>query len=185
MKKTVVLLVFLLPQISLALGGYVGGGLGVADVSIKATNNNEDIYDPSSSIAGRVGLNFNDMFTLGFGINSWVSIAEDSLGNDNSVTVIPLLFEFNYYPMEGHSGFYIGVNAGIVQETVTITTFGGETEFSETETGYGGQLGWNFNLSQSKRHTLGGEFRYIHVDGDPQTYSFVAGLVMYNFWFGN
>jgi len=152
-------------------GGYVGGGLGFSDVTL-------DDYDGSASANVRVGMVFTPHLTLGFGLSSY-----NEEHSKAKIGIVPLLIEFNYHILSTVSGPYVGVSGGIAVETVTIEDFytnGDDYTRTESEGTFGGQAGYNFALAD--RHSLGGELRYLHVDGDPKKYGFYGLSLMYNFW---
>lgn len=174
MKKLLIAMVFCLPMMaSAAVDGYVGLGIGIADIDLESGSS--ESYDPSSSGAFRIGMIIDDTFGIGLTGSSY---SADLSGADLRLTAA--LIEFNYFLM-GRAGFYFGAAVGQMRETIEGTVLGLPVTISEDETAYGLQLGYNFVIAES--HTLGGEARFVSVDGDPEGYNFMSLHFTWNYWF--
>ena len=154
-------------------GGYVGGGLGFADITL-------DEYEASLSLAARGGLVFSDNFTAGIGLTSY-SEEFSSGGAKAEISIIPFFIEGNYHFLTNTEGFYVGGRVAIVRETMTLTILGAEFEESESETGIGIQGGYTYPLKE--QHTIGFEVTFMSVMADPKDYELYSGTALYNFWF--
>ncbi|MCJ8276365.1 MAG: hypothetical protein HRT44_11420 [Bdellovibrionales bacterium] len=142
MKKIFLVLMLVCSfDFALALGGYAGVGLGYSQI------NNDNV---SSSIDGgsfsgvtKIGFSFSKNFSLGLALTSWVGSAS-SLGVDTTTVIYPLAVEGNWHIIQDSNGPYIGLAAATVLDVTIVDSGGTNSTNTSSNSGLGGQLGWNF-----------------------------------------
>lgn len=155
-----------------AMNGFIGGGLGLSDITLKSGSFN---YGVSAGLSLEGGLEV--MPGLSLGLESqyyWKALA----GGLASVSIMPLLFNTRYHVSESLiDGAYFGVSLGFARESVEVL---GQS-VSSTELAAGAQAGYNFAMSDAVG--LGPKVTFLRVFGSPKAYNFWSTLANVHYMF--
>ena len=178
MKKSafVVLASFLMfvKPANASISWYGGGALGMGEPSAGD-------FGSQMAIGGHIGFVFLKQFSFGLGILS-MSKTSKANGTDVRFSVSPAVFDLKYYFMEKTKSPFIGLSFGQVSESLDFDSSGSSAVVSEYETTYG--IVGGYHHAVAKKHTIGGELRYLQVSGNPEDYSIFSLTVVYTYWWG-